>query len=123
MTKVIFLVGGLLSVAGVVSLIAALEQESHAEAMIPVGSALFSVGILIIAAGVYIGAQKLRSEYQVVALKSKKTDRLCSSCNREPAQVFCRVHVLRLCPECMDQHDDNKNCLYVPARRAAAAFK
>ena len=120
MVKTTGLLGALLVIAGIVCLISGIAQE-NSEVLIAMGSALFSLGVLVAAAGIYLQARKLQQKYQPVETKIKKTDKLCSSCNREPALVFCRVHVLRLCPECMEQHDD-KNCSYVPATRAIAAF-
>jgi len=112
--------------AGVVTLIAA-AQSKAAEDIIALGSALFCVGILLVALGFYLRARKLSSEYQISGAKDKKidrkTERICSICNQDSAQVFCRVHVLRLCLNCLDKHDDGRNCLYVPAKRAAAAYK
>ena len=120
MVKTTGLLGTLLVIAGIVCLIAGIGQESS-EVLVAVGSALFSLGVLVAAVGIYFQARKLQQESQPPEPKIKKTDKLCNSCNREPALVFCRVHVLRLCPECMEQHDD-KNCSYVPATRAIAAF-
>ena len=120
MVKTTGLLGAVLVVAGIVCLIAGIGQGSS-EVLVAVGSAMFSLGVLVAAGGIYIQARKLQQEYQPQESKTKKTDKLCNSCNRESALVFCRVHVLRLCPECMNQHDD-KSCSYVPATRAIAAF-
>ncbi len=125
MYKVIYALGACIAVLGVVSLLAGLGQANR-ELVLSTGASLFSLGALLIAAGFYLHSRKLKSEFEA-ANKEKKTDkkseRLCSVCNRETAQVFCRVHVLRLCPTCLDNHDDGRNCLYVPAKRAAAAYK
>jgi hypothetical protein len=87
----------------------------------------FSLGTVIIAAGFYLHGRRLKAEFQAAAPQGKKadrkTERICSVCNQETAQVFCRVHVLRLCSNCLERHDDGRNCLYVPAKRAAAAYK
>jgi hypothetical protein len=122
MPKVTLVIGALLAVAGVVCFLAVFGQ-TQSEAIRSMGSALFSVGILTAAAGVYWQARRLQAQLPSSVSKPKKTDRLCSSCNREPAVVFCRVHVLRLCLNCLDKHDDAKNCTYVPAKRATAAYK
>jgi len=126
MYKVIYALGACIAVLGIVSLLAGLGQANR-ELVLSTGSSLFSLGALMIAAGFYLHSRKLKSEFESATVKEKKADkkseRLCSVCNREAAQVFCRVHVLRLCPTCLDNHDDGKNCLYVPARRAAAAYK
>lgn len=123
MYKVIYALGVCIAVLGIASLLAGLGPHNK-DLVYSTGSSLFSLGALTIAAGFYLHSRKIRSEFEPKEKKTdKKSERLCSVCNREVAQVFCRVHVLRLCPACLDNHDDGKNCLYVPARRAAAAYK
>src|SRR5215469_16191278 len=120
MPKVTLVIGSLVAIAGVICFLA-LFGESQSETIRAIGSALFSIGVLGIAAGVYLQARRIRAQHQPPATgKSKKTERLCSLCSREPSVVFCRVHVLRLCLNCLDKHDDGNNCSYVPARRATA---
>ena len=120
--RIFYIVGACLAALGIVCLLS-VYGPLQSTADIPVGSAIFSLGTLFLALGFYFQSAELRSQYQVAVVKEKKTDRLCSVCNRESAQVFCRVHVLRLCLSCLEQHDDNRNCLYVPAKRASAAYK
>jgi hypothetical protein len=126
MVKVIYALGACLAVLGIVVLLASLGQ-SNRELILSVGSLFFSLGALIIASGFYLHGRRLKSEFQAAAPKERKPDRktekICSVCNQETAQVFCRVHVLRLCSNCLERHDDGRNCLYVPAKRAAAAYK
>jgi hypothetical protein len=126
MVKVTYVIGAFIATLGLVVLAAAFGQ-SNRELILPVGSASFSFGAMILAAGFYLHGRRLRAEFQATASKEKKldrkTDKMCSVCNREAAQVFCRVHVLRLCSTCLEQHDDGRNCLYVPSKRAAAAYK
>jgi hypothetical protein len=126
MFKVTYVIGACLAALGLIALIAAWGGSSQ-ELLLAVGSSVFSLGALIIGAGFYLHGRKLKAEFQVNAPKEKKTDRkterMCSVCNQEAAQVFCRVHVLRLCSNCLENHDDGRNCLYVPAKRAAAAYK
>jgi sulfite exporter TauE/SafE len=126
MLKVIYVLGACFAALGIAALLAASGQSSR-ELVLSVGASFFSLGILMIAAGFYLHSRKLKSQFQAAAVKEKKADRktekICSVCNQEAAQVFCRVHVLRLCSNCLDRHDDGRNCLYVPAKRAAAAYK
>jgi hypothetical protein len=122
MLKIIFGIGTVFAVIGVVCYASTIGQ-AHSEAIISTGASFFSLGILLVAAGFYLQGRQLRSEHQIQTVSPKKTDRLCSSCNREAARIFCRVHLLRLCSNCIERHDDGKNCLYVPAKRAAAAYK
>src|SRR5215469_8850527 len=120
--KVTLVIGSLLAIAGAVCFFA-LFGQAQSDAIRALGSALFSVGILTVASGLYLQARKIQAKFEASAPKSKTTDRLCSSCNREPSVVFCRVHVLRLCLNCLDKHDDGANCSYVPAKRATAAYR
>lgn len=126
MPKVTIALGSLLAIVGAICFLA-MSGQGQSESIRPIGSAFFALGVLIIAAGVYLHARQIQARYQPAAskgaLKTKKTDRLCSSCNQEPAVMFCRVHILRLCAGCFDKHDDGANCSYVPAKRATAAYK
>ena len=122
MPKVTLVIGSLLAVAGVIFFLA-LFGHGQTDEIRAIGSALFSIGVLIIAAGVYLQARRIQAQHETPLVKTKKTERLCSLCNREPSLVFCRVHILRLCVNCFDKHDDGTNCSYVPARRATAAYK
>ena len=122
MPKVTLVIGSLLALAGAVCFLA-LFGQSQPDAIRALGSAMFSLGVLIIAAGVYLQARRIQAQHEIPVVKTKKTERLCSLCNREPSLVFCRVHVLRLCVNCLEKHDDGTNCSYVPARRATAAYK
>ena len=122
MPKFVIVVGSLLAAAGAICYLA-LFGPAPSDTVRAIGSACFAVGVLIIASGVYLQAHNIQAKYGVTASKAKKTERLCSSCNREPSLLFCRVHVQRLCLDCFEKHDDGSNCSYVPAKRAAAAYK
>jgi hypothetical protein len=123
MPKLIIVIGSLLAATGAICFLA-LSDQGQSDAIRSLGSACFAVGVLAIACGIYLQARKLQPATETPsASKTKKTERLCSSCNREPSVLFCRVHVLRLCLDCFEKHDDGTNCSYVPARRATAAYK
>ena len=126
MLKVIYVLGACFAALGIAALVAA-SGQSNRELVLSVGASFFSLGVLLIAGGFYLHGRKLKSQFQAAPAKEKKadkkTEKICSVCNQEVAQVFCRVHVLRLCSNCLDRHDDGRNCLYVPAKRAAAAYK
>ena len=123
MFKVTLVIGIALSLAGVTLFFASIGQPSSSAGINAGASLFFSMGLVVMSLGFYLQGRKLRSELPAALVKSKKTERLCSICNQESSQVFCRVHVARLCLGCFEKHDDGKNCLYVPARRAAAAYK
>jgi hypothetical protein len=122
MSKVLFGISILLSAAGL-TVLAAQLGGSPSDTLRGAGLFLFSCGIMLAALGLYRQARQLKSDSTASLRPKKKSDRLCSNCNRERAEVFCRVHVVRLCLSCLATHDDGKNCLYVPASRASAAYK
>ena len=126
MFKVIYVVGGCFATLGIIALLGSLGQ-SNRDLILSAGASSFSLGTLMVAAGFYLHSRRLKSQFEAASSKEKrvdrKTEKICSVCNQEVAQVFCRLHVLRLCSNCLDRHDDGRNCLYVPAKRAAAAYK
>lgn len=122
MPKTLIILGSILAVLGVVCFLA-LFGSGQTETIRALGSACFAGGTLLAAAGVYLQAREIIARYEQPVSKARKTERLCASCNQEPALVFCRVHVLRLCLGCMEKHDDGAHCSYVPAQRATAAYK
>lgn len=122
MPKIAIALGSVLALFGIICFMAVLGQGRSD--IRDIGSASFSVGGIIVAFGLYLQARRLQMLYeQPAAVKARKADRLCSSCNKELSVLFCRVHVLRLCLNCFEKHDDGTNCSYVPAKRATAAYK
>src|SRR5579863_5004085 len=102
MPKVAIALGSVLAAFGIICFLAVI---GHSRSDIrDIGSACFSVGGIIVAFGLYLQARRLQVVYQQTTAKAKKTDRLCSSCNKEPSVLFCRVHVLRLCLNCFEKH-------------------
>lgn len=122
MHKVAFVASGLLAIAGI-TVLASQMGDSPSETLRGSGLFLFSCGVLAAALGFYLPARRMKTENEAAAPKKRKSDRVCSVCNDRRAEVFCRVHVTRLCLICLGAHDDGKNCLYVPATRASAAYK
>ncbi|HJX83566.1 MAG TPA: hypothetical protein VJ723_04400 [Candidatus Angelobacter sp.] len=122
MSKLVFAISGLLAALGIV-LLASQLTGSASDTLRGAGLLLLGCGMMLAAIRLYVDARRIRSEFEATLPKKKKTDRLCSVCNRNRAEVFCRVHIARLCLTCLTTHDDGKNCLYVPASRASAAYK
>jgi hypothetical protein len=123
MHKIAFVASGFLAIAGI-ALLASQIGDSSSDSLRGAGLFLFSCGILAAAVGFYLPARRLKTDGEAIAaVKKKKSDRVCSVCNDRRAEVFCRVHVARLCLVCLSTHDDGRNCLYVPATRASAAYK
>jgi ABC-type Fe3+ transport system permease subunit len=122
MSKLVFAMSGLLAALGIV-LLASQLTGSASDTLRGAGLVLLAFGMMLAALRLYFDARKIKSEFEATLPKKKKTDRLCSVCNLNRAEVFCRVHIVRLCLQCLATHDDGKNCLYVPSSRASAAYK
>jgi ABC-type Fe3+ transport system permease subunit len=122
MSKIVFAISALLAAFGLVILASQLMGPTT-DTFRGAGLLLLSFGVMLAGLRLYVDARKIKSEFAATVPKKKKTDRLCSSCNLNRAEVFCRVHITRLCLPCLSLHDDGKNCLYVPAIRASAAYK
>lgn len=122
MSKTVYALSALLVALGLVVLASQLT-EAASDTLRGAGLFLFAVGLTLAALRMFLDARRIRGELEETQPKKKKTDRLCSNCNRNRAEVFCRVHVTRLCLACLGAHDDGRNCTYVPATRASAAYK
>jgi hypothetical protein len=90
--------------------------------LLAIGGGLFSLGMLTIAAGVYLKARVLQLHPAAVASAPKKRVRGgCELCASHDPVIQCRVHQLQLCPACLSNHYDFRSCVYVPASRRPAA--
>jgi hypothetical protein len=99
---------------------AALHNESDASLIASAG-ATFSLGILTIAAGVYLKTRALQRERNAEPAAAKKKVRGgCELCASQDPVIQCRVHQLQLCPTCLANHYDFRSCVYVPTTRRPA---
>jgi hypothetical protein len=101
----------------------------HAESdMLAAGAALFSLGALMIAAGIYLKARALKAaiesgEFQKQPPAARRSRGGCDLCGTEAPVVQCRVHQLHLCGACLAQHYDVRSCAYIPTSRKNPAAK
>src|ERR1700682_6508408 len=75
--------------------------------LLPVGACLFSMGAVFIAAGIYLKASSIQasnaaSTVQVPSLNRKNRGG-CELCGPEAPVVFCKIHQLHLCGNCLAQ--------------------
>jgi hypothetical protein len=86
---------------------------------------LVSFGSMWVALVFYLEARKLRAEYQPpsppVAVAPKRTFALCAVCGLPTASLWCTTHTIKICPECLPQHDDPKRCLYKTVARTPSS--
>ena len=111
-------VGGAAMFLGLCFVPAALGQQSD-PALLAAGGCTFSMGALLISAGIYFKARMLQSgvtpaHEPVVARKVRGG---CDLCKGDLPVIQCRVHQLHLCANCLGDHYDVRSCAYSPSTR------
>ncbi len=115
--------GCLMMFGGMCFLPAALGSKPDPVAL-GAGTALFAVGALMIASGIYLKARVLQASGPVEPKAQPKRSRGgCDLCGTEAPVVNCKVHQMHMCGECLGQHYDFRSCVYVPSTRRQAAPK
>ena len=116
--------GAVFMVIGLCFLPAALGERPDAD-LLELGACLFSLGALIIAAGLYVKARMVQMEIasgaprKESAPSNQRVRGGCDLCGSEAPVVQCKVHQLHLCGSCLAQHYDVRSCAYVPTTRTA----
>lgn len=110
--------------AGLCSLPAAFAE--HAEPyMIAVAGSLFSMGMLMVASGIYLKARALQEQSGPAANEPAAAPRKqrgnCDLCGGDVAVIHCKVHQLHMCSTCMAEHYDFRSCAFVPTTRRPSA--
>ncbi len=115
-------IGILFALFGLVTL-AAGQQGSTGEGILAVGSGAFATGVLIVSAGLYWKARAIQRASSgnfpgaAPAVESRRGKVPCYQCKASSALVYCKAHNMRLCANCLAQHDDPQACVYVPVVR------
>mgnify|MGYP007010105400 CR=1 FL=1 len=111
----ILLLGALFCAAG------ATGQASDRSSILAAAAAIFSLGALMVAGGLYLKArsfpQPAASEQQG---EPKRVRGGCDLCAGDAPVIHCKVHQLYLCPACLAEHYDFRSCAYVPSTRKAS---
>ena len=115
--------GAVFMAIGLCFLPAALGERPDAD-LLEVGACLFSLGALLIAAGMYTKARMVQMEIASGEPRKEPTSNQrvrggCDLCGTEAPVVQCKVHQLHLCGSCLAQHYDVRSCAYVPTTRTA----
>jgi hypothetical protein len=116
--------GVLLMFIGLCFLPGALGARPDAD-MLEIGACQFSLGALVVAAGIYTKARALQSasasgeQRKEPAVSNQRVRGGCDLCGSEAPVIQCRVHQLHLCGNCLAQHYDVRSCAYVPTTRSA----
>jgi hypothetical protein len=117
--------GAVLMFIGLCFLPAALSEHPDPD-LLEFGACQFSLGALVIAAGIYAKARALQISIasgeprKESANSNQRVRGGCDLCGTEAPVVQCKVHQLHLCGSCLAQHYDVRSCAYVPTTRTTA---
>jgi len=117
--------GILVSFIGLLFLPAAFNSKSGDNTLMAGGLAIFSLGALMMASGMYAKARLLRAAIDAdpnlqSLLNGAKRKGNCDSCHAAAPVIQCTMHKTNLCASCMNQHYDPRGCVYVPSSRRSA---
>ena len=87
-------------------------------------AAIFSLGMLALASGVYLKAIALRPNGKSVEenTSSRRTLRGgCDRCQSDTPVIQCKVQQQHLCGSCLAEHYDFRSCAYAPSTRRGTA--
>ena len=114
-------IGAVIVFLGICVLPAGLGENGDKE-LLGTAAAIFSLGILSIAAGIYLRAYSLQSISNTKSAdaptNSKRAIRgACDRCQTETPVIQCKVHQQHLCGTCLGEHYDFRSCVYSPSTR------
>jgi len=114
-------IGSLTAFLGLCFLPAAFGPNGDRE-LLGAGSAILSMGILLISSGLYAKARALGAPASASAAAAERSRRSnCDRCGKNEPVIQCRVHQVHLCPDCLRNHYDFRSCAYVPSPRRGAS--
>lgn len=113
--------GAVVMFLGLCFLPAAMADQSD-PALLAAGFCTFSVGSLLVAAGMYLKARMLQAGITPAhePTGTKKVRGGCDLCKGDLPVIQCRVHQLHLCANCLGEHYDYRSCAYSPSTRRVA---
>jgi hypothetical protein len=119
--------GTLIAFLGLCVLPASLGEKGDKN-FLGAGAAIFSLGALAIASGIYLKASALQhnagNKSSAENAKSNRPIRGgCDRCRVEIPIIQCKVHQQHLCGTCLSEHYDFRSCVYAPSTRWTAGGK
>ena len=117
--------GAVIAVIGLSIMPAGLGPNIADKNLVGVGAAIFAMGALAAAMGVYIKSKALQSTGQktVEAASNRPVRGGCDRCQADAPVIQCKVHQQHLCGVCLAEHYDFRSCVYAPSTRRATAVK
>ena len=113
-------IGAMTILVGLCCLPAAFGQHPD-PSLLGMGGAIFGMGALLLAGGLYFKAQMLEVNGSAKETAPAARNRGgCELCGSDVPVIHCRVHQLHMCSTCLAQHFDPRSCSYVPPTRKPA---
>lgn len=118
--------GAIGAFVGLLMLPAALGEHPDTSLLI-LGACAISVGSMTAAAGIYFKSRALHSPAGSSAASAETKTQArrvrggCDICHGDLPVIYCKVHQMHMCPECLGLHYDPRTCSYVPSTRRTAA--
>lgn len=107
-------IGGTIMIAAGILVVASTMQHAGEQEMRMAGLLAMSFGGMVISIPLYFQARRLQTDRMQTAVRKGKIRAAsrCAGCGMETAIFWCTTHTVRLCPDCVPQHDDGSRCLY-----------
>jgi hypothetical protein len=99
--------------------------EPHDADLLELGACQFSLGTLIVAAGIYAKARGVQlaiasgEPRKEPAVSNPRVRGGCDLCGTEAPVVQCQTHKNHMCGSCLAKHY-HRSCVYVPTTRTAS---
>ncbi|HEY1264183.1 MAG TPA: hypothetical protein VGF06_11720 [Terriglobales bacterium] len=118
--------GAVVAFLGLITLPSALGDHGDRN-MIGLGGAVFSLGAVMAAAGLYMKASAKANPGTKAELQAAASNRTarggCMQCQSASPVIHCKVHQVHLCGDCLAGHYDFRACVYVPSTRRGSGVK
>src|ERR1051325_7491615 len=117
--------GAVIAVIGLIVIPAGMGQDSADHNLVGVGAAVFAMGALLAAIGIYLKSKALQSTSPKIteAAANRPIRGGCDRCQKEVPVIHCKVHQQHLCGACLAEHYDFRSCVYAPSTRRDTAVK
>jgi len=120
-------IGAVVGFLGLCTLPAGLGENGD-HTLFGVGAAIFSLGAMMTAGGIYLKAIAFQSSSIGKSTEESLAPRhplrgACDRCQLEVPIIQCKVHQQHLCGACLAEHYDFRTCVYAPSTRRNSAVK
>jgi len=117
-----FIVFGFVTIFSALCVLPAALMKDAESSLLGMAAALFSMGALVIASGVYLKARVLQAQAPRAEAPAANSAQRggCELCGKEAPVVRCKVHQLNLCGACLARHYDTRSCTYIPSASKSA---